>query len=273
MRRGNRRGLRLVPTLSGGSSPAVPVIPAVATVNLQTSVSGVAQVVTNGAAVDRWLDARGTSYPSAYQATVGARPVGTLRSGTPALQFNGFDSFYQLYDNGTTTSLVQTWGEAATAAQAEVFVVFEQTAAATALNGSAWYGANHDTLIGDSSSYMGMGLSAAGLAGGFFDSANNQPANDATGLTLLNTRHVARLAHNGNRVDVQLDNGTVQSKTGIGSGNLFSTGTTIRVGWNTGALFFAGYLFSIVVIPREATPAERADIYAYLAAEYGVTTP
>jgi hypothetical protein len=252
----------------------VPEIPSVATVNLQTMWNGAAQVVTNGASVDRWLDVRGTSYPSAYQATVGVRPVGTLRSGSAALQFNGFDSFFQLYDNGTTTSLVQTWGEAATAAQAEIFAVFEQTAATTALNGSAWYGANHDTLIGDSSSYMGMGLSAAGLAGGFFDSANNQPVNDSTGLApLVGTRHVGRLCHNGQRIDVQLDNGTVQTRTGVGTGNLLSTGTTIRIGWNTGALYFTGYLFALVILPREATPTERASIYAKLNLEYGVTTP
>jgi hypothetical protein len=72
---------------------------------------------------------------------------------------------------------------------------------------------------------------------------------------------------------VQLDNGTVRTRTGIGTGNLLSTGTTIRIAWNTGALFFAGYLFAIVVIPREATAGERASIYAKLALEYGVTTP
>lgn len=267
----SRYGTDAYATLYRRNTSSAPSIPSDATLNLQSRVNGT-NTLTAGS-LTRWVDARGAGFKSIYQGTVGARATVSTLGGLLVPVFDGVDDTYTLAptDVSTATATIATL---VTASVGEIFAVVHNTALPSAADGTAWYSVNHDVIMGDSGSYAGLAFSGFGLAGGYFDAANRQPAVDAkSALTLANTWHVCRWTHNVKDITTQLDNGTPQTLTSPGTGSMGLTTGVARFGWSTGTLFWTGGIASIVCFNRVLTTQERADVYAVLASQYGVTTP
>ncbi len=198
-----------------------------------------------------------------------ADPTLVSAGGINWMEFDGVNQYLQVKAGGATLPLLSVLGASATGWEMHAVIDADTATGTDVVNPF-----DNNNIIMDSGGYWGIAAAVAPagtdvrIQPNAYDGGSNWHNYDVT----KNEKHVFGLSYAGGAATAFTTyiDGSTASVSPVGASNTPNgLGGTLRLGAAYGSLYYNGRIGEVCIFDRPLTPAERANLLAYLKAKWG----